>query len=66
MLTKHSGVQAGDEQGKARNAAVATGWALKVRCERGSAPGGAFMWHFPEHGGVISMFAGLRAMYQCK
>lgn len=66
MLTKHSGVQAGDEQGKARNAAVVTRWALKVRCERGSVPDGAFMWHFPERGCVISVFAGLRVMYQCK
>lgn len=49
MLTKHSGVQAGDEQGKARNAAAVAQLVLKVTRERGSVPDGAFMWYFPEH-----------------
>lgn len=50
MLTKHSRVQAGDEQGKARNAAVVAQLVLEVRCERGSVPDGAFMWHFQSMG----------------
>lgn len=50
MLTKHSGVQAGDEQGKGRNAAAVAWLVLKVPRERGFVPDGAFMWHFPEQG----------------
>lgn len=49
MLTKHSWFWAGDQQGKATNAAVVERWILKVRCKRGSVLDTAFTWCFPNY-----------------
>lgn len=66
MLTKHSGVQAGDEQGKARNAAAVARLVLKVTCERGSVPDVHSCGTSQSKECVISAFAGLKVVYQYK